>query len=137
MVKHVGESANVAAVLAVRERLDTAALTGDVATLGALVSGQVVVNDPSNRIRRRGDLLALFQQGLVGYSSVSSAVEFAEEIGDLVVVMGTVETVLKAAPPGAPWGPGTKLHRRFTDVFRREEGSWRLLVRQSTVFSAD
>ncbi len=131
------DSPAVAEVLAVRERLGAAALAGDVATLGKLLSPQLVVNDPGNRIRRRDDLLTLFQDRAVAYSSVSSTVEFAEQVDDLVVLMGTQETVLEAVPPGAPWAPGTKLFRRFTDIFRQEEGAWRLLVRQSTVFKAE
>jgi Domain of unknown function (DUF4440) len=134
---HPHDAPAVAAALAVRERLDTAALTGDLATLRQLLSAELVVNDPGNRIRRRDDLIALFEQRAVSYSSVSSTVEFVEQLGDLVVVMGTQETVLEGAPPGAPWPPGTRLCRRFTDIFRQESGAWRLLVRQSTVFRAE
>jgi hypothetical protein len=105
--------------------------------LRELLSAQVVVNDPGNRIRRRDDLLSLFEQQAVVYSSVSSTVEFAEELGDLVVVVGTQETVLEAAPAGAPWGAGARLFRRFTDVFKKESGTWRLFVRQSTVFKVE
>jgi len=137
IVEHVSISPVVADVLAVRERLGTAALAGDVATLKELLSVRLVVNDPGNRIRRRDDLLALFQKREVAYSSISATVEFAEQLGDLVVLMGTQETVLEEAPPGAPWGPGTKLFRRFTDVFKKEAGSWRLFVRQSTVFRVE
>jgi Domain of unknown function (DUF4440) len=134
---HVTVPPAVAQVLTGRDRLEAAVRAGDMATLRGLLSGQLVVNDPGNRIRRRDDLLALFQERAVSYSSLSSKIEFAEEIGDLVVVMGTEESVLAAAPPGSPWGPGTRLFRRFTDVFRREAGSWRLVVKQSTVFKAE
>lgn len=120
-----------------QQRLDTAALTGDVATLGELLSAHVVVNDPGNSVRRRDDLMALFAQGAVVYSSVSSSVDFGEQVGDLVVLMGTQETVVESVPAGAPWRPGTRLFRRFTDVFKKESGTWRLLVRQSTVFKAE
>ena len=136
-MKHASDSPKVAAVLVVHDRLNAAALAGDLVTLQELVSRDVVVSDPGNQIRRYDDLIALFQHGAVGYTSVSSTIDFAGELGDLVVLMGTVETVLKVAPPGAPWGPGTRLFRRFTDVFRQEEPSWRLVVRQSTVFKAE
>jgi ketosteroid isomerase-like protein len=136
-VEHGSHSPAVAEVLAVQDRLEKAALAGDVATLRELLAAQVVVSDPGNKVRRREDLLELFEQRAVVYSSVSSTVDFAEQIGDLVVVMGTLETVIEAAPPGAPWDPGTKLFRRFTDVFKEESGTWRLLVMQSTVFKTE
>jgi hypothetical protein len=136
-VECASDSPAVAEVLGVRERLGSAALAGDVDALRELLYAQVVVNDPGNRIRRRDDLLSLFEQQAVVYSSVSSTVEFAEELGDLVVVMGTQETVLEAAPAGAPWGAGARLFRRFTDVFKKESGTWRLFVRQSTVFKVE
>jgi len=131
------ESPDVAAALAARERLDAAALQGDVDTLRELLSPEVVVNDPGNRVRRRDDLLTLFRERVVVYSSVEATIDFAESVGGLVVVMGTKETVLEAVPPGAPWSPGTRLSRRFTDVFTKASGSWQLLVRQSTVFKAE
>jgi ketosteroid isomerase-like protein len=134
---HRKHSPAVEEALAVRERLDVAATTADLDTLRQLLSADLVVSDPGNRIRRRDDLISLFQRGAVSYSSVASSVDFAEQIGELVVVMGTTETVLQSSPPGTPWPPGTKLCRRFTDVFRKESGSWRLLVRQSTVFKTE
>jgi hypothetical protein len=136
-VEHANDSPAVAEALAVQKRLEAAALAGDVATLRESVMAQVVVSDPGHKIRRREDLLELFGQRAVVYSSVSSTGDFAEKLGDLVVVMGTLETVLEVAPPGAPWGPGTKLFRRFTDVFKNESGSWRPLVMESTVFRAE
>jgi len=136
-VEHASDSPAVVEGLGVRERLLKAALAGDVATLQALLSADLVVNDPGNRVRRRADLLSLFAQKAVVYSSVVSRVEFAEQLRDLVVVMGTEETVLEAAPPGALWAPGTTLFRRFTDVFKMESGTWRLFIKQSTVFRVE
>lgn len=133
-MKYPNESPAVGQALAVEERLSSAAQSGDLVTLRQCLSAELVVSDPANKIRRRDDLIALFEQRAVSYSSVVSTVEFAEQLADLVVVMGTRRTVVETVPPGAPWPPGTTLFRRFTDVFRRESDEWRLLVRQSTVF---
>ena len=90
-----------------------------------------------NKIYHRNDLLSLFESGEVEYRSVESTIDYAGEVGDLVVIMGKETTVLESAPKGSPWGRGATLHRRFTNVYRREDGQWRLIVKQSTVFSVE
>jgi hypothetical protein len=137
VVNASSEAPAVGQVLALREQLGTAALAGDVALLKELLSSELVVSDPDNNIRRRDDLLSLFDKGEVAYRSIETTIDFADQLGDLVVIMGTQSTVLETAPQGSRWGPGTTLLRRFTDVFRNEDGSWRLIIRQSTVFATE
>lgn len=136
VVKSSSDKPAVAEVLALRERLGTAALQGDVDALREILSRDLVVSDPGNNIRRRDDLISLFEKRQVAYRSIRATIDFADQLGDLVVIMGTQSTVLESAPPGSQWSPGTTLLRRFTDVFRNEDGSWRLIIRQSTVFQA-
>ncbi len=124
-------------VLAVNERLDAAARAGDVSVLAELLSEDLVVSDPSNTIRAREDLLELFASRQVVYRSVESTIDHAAVSGDLFVIMGTESTVVDAVPEGAPWKPGTTLHRRYTNVCRREGAEWRLIIKQSTVFSIE
>jgi len=137
VVAEIGKAPAVAEVLAVNERLVAAARTSDAAVFRELLSKSLVVSDPGNRIRHRDDLLSLFGSGEVAYRSVKSTVDYADELGDLVVIMGTEVTVLESAPKGSPWGPGATLHRRFTNIYRQEDGEWRLIVKQSTVFSVE
>jgi hypothetical protein len=92
-------SSTVAAVIGLRERLGNAALTGDVATLRELFSEIPVVSDPGNNVRRRDDLLSLFEKRQVAYRSITATIAFAEQLGDLVVIMGTQSTELDSAPP--------------------------------------
>lgn len=132
-----GDTPEVAEVLAVQGRIQEAVLKGDVAVLADLVSREVVVSDPGNKVRRYNDLIALFEKAEVDYRSVDTDIQFADQVGDLVVIMGTESTVLETAPDGTSWGPGTTLHRRFTNVFRNEDGQWRLIIKQSTVFSVE
>ncbi len=124
-------------VLAVNERLAAAARTGDVSTLAELLSEDLVVSDPSNTIRAREDLLELFATRQVVYRSVETTIDHAEESGGLFVIMGTESTVVDAVPEGVPWKPGTTLNRRYTNVYRREGAEWRLIIKQSTVFSIE
>ena len=61
--------------------------------------------------------MTLFASGEVAYRSVESTIDYADVLGDLVVIMGTKTTVLEAVPEGSPWGPGATLHRRFTNIY--------------------
>jgi ketosteroid isomerase-like protein len=130
-----GKTPAVVEALAAHERLVAAALTSDAAVFDELLSEDLVVNAPNNKIYHRNDLLSLFASGEVEYRSVETVIDYADEVGDLVVIMGKETTVLESAPEGSPWGPGATLHRRFTNVYRQENGEWRLVVKQSTVFS--
>ena len=137
VAKTSGQTPAVAEVLAVNERLVAAASTGDVSVFDELLSDDLVVTAPNNKIYHRDDLLSLFASGVVEYRSVETSIDYADELGDLVVIMGTEVTVLESAPMGSPWGPGATLHRRFTNVYRNEEGAWRLVIKQSTVYSVE
>ncbi len=132
-----GTTPAVVEALAANERLVAAARTSDAAVFEELLSEDLVVSDPGNKIRHRDDLLSLFASGEVEYRSIETTIDYADELGDLVVIMGTETTILESAPKGSPWGPGATLHRRFTNVYRDEEGVWRLIIKQSTVFSVE
>jgi ketosteroid isomerase-like protein len=125
-INEISKSPIVAEVLAVHDRLADAARTSDVAVFKELLSEDVVVNAPNNKIYHRDDLISLFQSGVVAYRSTETIVEYADELGNVVVIMGRESTVLESAPKGSPWGPGATLHRRFTNIYRKEDGNWRL-----------
>ena len=131
----------VAQVLALQERMNDAALKGDAAALADILSKDLVVSDPGNRIRHRDDMLALFSSGKVAYSEVDTKIDYADQLGeDLVVVMGTEATKQSSVPSDtglADVAAESTLHRRFTNVYRKEGGAWRLLVKQSTIFKID
>lgn len=104
--------------------------------LRSLLSRDLVVSDPSNTIRHRDDLVDLFAGGQVAYREIDLRVDHVEALGrDLAVVVGWEITVPDALPEDTGLGDtlGRPLRRRFTNVFRREGGAWRLLVKQSTI----
>lgn len=135
------ESEVVRAVLRLNQQLNDAVRTGDIGVLERLLSEDLVVSDPSNTIRNRERLIAIVESGQVAYRSVEVSVDFARQLGDLVVIMGTESTTQTAVPEDSGFSEvaasGKTLHRRFTNIFRNEGGTWRLLVKQSTVYSID
>jgi len=130
----------VAEVLALQDRMNDAALRGDGAAFDEFLSKNFVASDPSNTIRHRDDMIALFSSGQVAYSSVKTAIDYADQLAeDIVVVMGTEITEQSAVPSDTRLesvAVGKTLNRRFTNVYRKEDGAWRLLVKQSTITPA-
>lgn len=137
-MKHSQESDIVRKVLELNQQLNDAVLTGDYDMLEGLLSEDLVVSDPSNTIRNREQLVAIFRSGQVVYSSCEVSIDFARQLGDLVVIMGTESTTQTAVPKDSGFSDvaasGKTLRRRFTNIFRNEGGSWRLFVKQSTVY---
>ncbi|MEJ2132185.1 MAG: nuclear transport factor 2 family protein, partial [Gammaproteobacteria bacterium] len=120
----------VSEVLALQQHLREAALSGDVPVIDELLSQHFVVNLPSNRVAHRDTLLEQYSSGAIDYSSVDDAMDYAAELADdLVVVMGTERTIARSIPPDADLehALGKTLHRRYTNVWRKERGDWRIL----------
>ena len=116
-------------------------MAGDGKSFGALISEEFVASDPGNTIRHRDELIVLVSSGRLRYESIETSIDYARQLGeDLVVIMGTESTTQSAVPVEGELKKValTKtLHRRFTNVFRNEQGFWRLLIKQSTIISAD
>ena len=131
----------VAEVLALHTRMNSAALNGEAEILAEHLSADFVASDPSNSIRHRDDLIALFSSGQVSYSSFKTSIDYADQLGEnLVVIMGTESSTQTSVPSDAGLEEATvasTLNRRFTNVYRKEDGIWRLLIKQSTIFSVE
>jgi ketosteroid isomerase-like protein len=101
---------------------------GDAAALDSLMDDDVTVNHPTNRIvKEKRELLDLIRQGVIRYTFFQRVPEIFLFFTDMVVVMGN-ETVVPAK--GAP-NAGKTLQRRYTNVWMRRDGKWRLTVRHA------
>ena len=115
-------------VQALEEENRRAFLSRDLERLNTLWSDDLLVNSPINRVNEKRQILDLLQAGVIAHSSLQSHVEVCQRYGDLVVVMG--REVVANSPDDLP------LHRRFTNVWRAEGGSWRLILRHANVIPA-
>lgn len=135
------ENPAVRAVLAVQGQLHEFGVAGDAASFGALISDDFVASDPTNTIRHRDEVIALVSSGRLQYQSIETAIDYAKQLGDdLVVVMGTESTLQSAVPADGDLesvAVSHKLKRRFTNVYRNEQGEWRLLIKQSTIIALE
>src|SRR5262249_9721654 len=105
-----------------------AILRGDRKALDELMDDDVTVNHPTNRIvKEKKELLDLIDRGVIRYTTFERTPETFLFFDDMVVVMGG-EVVVPAT--GAP-NAGKTLERRYTNVWMRREGKWRLTVRHA------
>jgi hypothetical protein len=97
-------------------------------------SSTFVANTPGNAVVKGRQLLEQFARGAIGYAAVEQKVEYAGSHGpDIVVLMGEEIVVPRAGAPNAR----KRIHRRFTDVCRKENGEWRHDLRHANVVSIE
>ncbi len=128
------EDPAVQEVLEMRRRGIDAMTSGRISAETERYSSTFVANTPSNRVVHGDELLALFEAGNLRYESVEQHIEYAGSHGpDIVVLMGEEIVV----PGEGMADAGRRVRRRFTDVFRKENGEWRHDLRHSHVITVE
>jgi len=87
-----------------------------------------VVNSPRHTINERKNVVDLFSQGNITYSSFKREIERITFICDIAVCMGH-EVV---SPTGKTPHAGKKVTRRYTNVWIKNDTGWQLEARQAT-----
>lgn len=125
---------NVRAVLKLRHEETEGLLSGNPnATLNNL-SSTFVANTPNRGVATGAELKKLFKSGGIKYDDIKLHIEYAGEHGnDMVVLMGVEVVVPAKGQPDA----GKHVYRRFTDVYRLENGMWKHDLRQSNVVKVE
>jgi hypothetical protein len=115
-----------------------AALKRDASALEGLWSEHFTVNAPNNQVvvGKRAVMDIFVRAGIINFSSFERAVEFVRVDGDFAVLMGSETLVPIADAPAAGLTAGKKVVRRFTNVWKREAGEWRLFWRHANVVPA-
>lgn len=116
MIRHLDEEERVAV------------LQRDTMALHRLWSEHLMVNAPSNQVAaNRSVVLGILRQGMINYSRFERRIERLLIEGDIAFVMGS-ETI---QPAGGSPQAGQTVERRFTHVWRNEQGVWRLVARHA------
>lgn len=134
----LGATAHASDQQDVRERDDqerVAALNRDVAALQRLWADDFTVNAPNNRVvvGKKAVLDTFVGGGIINFSSFERSIEFLRVDGDFAVVMGLETLVPISSAPTAGLTAGRKVVRRFTNVWKKETGVWRLYWRHANV----
>jgi Domain of unknown function (DUF4440) len=115
-----------------------AALKRDIPSLERLWSQRFTVNAPNNQVvvGKRAVLDTFVRGGVINFSSFARHIEYISVENDFAVIMGaeTVRSMGDARAAGLAAGQTTK--RRFTNIWKREEGTWRLFWRHANVIPA-
>jgi ketosteroid isomerase-like protein len=98
-------------------------LAADVAAIDRLWTDDFAVNSPLNLVNDKRRTMALLEAGRIRHTSLTSEIELMTRHGDVVVVMGSDRVT---DPPD-----GTITYRRFTNLWRLEEGEWRCFARHA------
>lgn len=106
-----------------------AALRRDVPGLERLWSAEFTVNAPTNAVvvGREAVLDTFVCRGVINFSSFDRAIEYLQINGDWAIIMGA-ETV---TPIGDAPLTGHIVQRRFTNIWKKEAGTWRLFARHA------
>jgi hypothetical protein len=126
------DPAVVSAISASRAQV-AAILASDYEAFAASIAPDCVVHAPLNRINDRAATLGAFRAGALTDSAFERRLEYAGRLGALIVTMG--EEVI--APEGKALHAGRIVHRRFTDIWRNDQGTWRLVLRQATIIKVE
>jgi ketosteroid isomerase-like protein len=102
-----------------------AILRGDLAALDKLWTTDFRVNNPFNQVDRADRI----RTGAVTYSSFVREPETVLVHGDTVIVMGREIVVPKGNSPDS----GKTINRRYTNIWMKRSGNWRLIARHASV----
>jgi len=124
----------VQAVLAQRQAGIEAMMAGTMSAETERYSSTFVANTPGGGVVPGEVMLGLFSSGGLRYAHVEQHLDYAGSHGpDMVVLMGEEIVV----PGEGMANAGQRVHRRFTDVFRRENGEWRHDLRHANVIEIE
>ena len=104
-----------------------AVLRGDFATVEQLWAPDLVVNNPFNQVVEASE--GPIRTGALTYSSFVREVESVRVHGGVVIVMGR-ETVV---PKDDSLDAGRTIHRRYTNIWVKQDGTWLLTGRHASV----
>ena len=123
----------IVAALEAATRFDNAILKKDAMAFESLFADDAVVNNPFNKIARKADALKNLRTGLIDYTTLNRSIEYAALRGEHEVLLMGEETL---TPVGKAKFANKQVRRRTTEIWTDASGTWQLLVRQATIYSA-
>lgn len=116
-------------IVRLEERRYRALIAADASALDRLLDGDLVYTHSNGLVQGKAALIGSLADGTLDYQDVESRIEglsIVGEAGEVVVVSG------RAAIGATAAGRDLHLMVRYTAVYARRSGSWRLVAYQST-----
>ena len=98
----------------------------DYTTLEAVLGDDLLYVHSSARIDTKASLIGNMKSGSTVYSSVEPSDVKAIDLGDTVVLTGIAQSKVNSGGNAMAFGV------RFTDIYTKRNGSWQMIVWQST-----
>lgn len=115
-------------IRALEQKEHQAMLHGDAATLKQIWAPDFMVNAPFNRVTLSAqEVVDLVKAGVIKYSSFTRTIEQVMIKPGMVITMGSEAVVPVGNAPKA----GQTINRRYTNIWMKEQGSWRLVARHA------
>jgi hypothetical protein len=122
------------ALIRKREEMERQAiLKSDTVQLARLMYKKIIVQNPENNIVGFRQIMDRIKSGKINYASFERRIDTIVFRKGVAVVMG-LETLI---PRGATQNAGKTIQRRFTNIWIKEHGDWKLTARQATIVSAN
>ena len=106
-----------------------AVLSGDLKEMDKYWTEDFMVTNPFNGIDRADRI----RSGAVTYSSFQRISEAIQVHGKTAIVMGKEIVVPKGKSPDA----GKTINRRYTNIWMKRKGEWRLVARQASIICSN
>lgn len=107
-----------------------AVLEKDTATLMQIWSDDFTVNNPLNKISKPG--VTTLDRPVINrfnYSTFNRTIENVMIMNETAITMGS-EIVIEKGPDG---NPGRTVNRRYTNIWMKEGGDWKLTARHANI----
>ena len=110
------------------EKERNAMLNYDTVTMKKMWAEDFTVNAPFNRVLlNRQELMDMVNKGNIRFSSFTRSIEQVVVKKDMAVTMGSEEVVFTGNVPDA----GQTIKRRFTNIWVKQNGEWKLTFRHA------
>jgi hypothetical protein len=113
------------------EKEREAILKSDTSALSELMSMKIIVQNPESVIVGFQQIMERIRKGKINYASFERRIDSVSFVNGMAVVMG-LEILM---PQAVSQNAGKTVNRRFTNIWTRENGTWKLTVRQATIIS--
>jgi ketosteroid isomerase-like protein len=114
------------AVLAAQDRRFAATVAADTSALSALTTEDMTYTHSSAKVDTRADFLESLESGRVRYVSIAPEERRVRHYGDAAVVSGTCHVEVDVS------GQRVALRLRFTELYVRRGGEWKMALWHST-----
>ena len=119
-------SENGARVIALDKERMQAMVDQDAAKLKNMICKDLIYTHSSARLDTKESLIGNMESGATVYKACTPSDVVALDLGDSVVLTGRADITVEAH--GSP----NSFSVRFTDVWRNQDGTWRMVAWQST-----